>query len=126
LRLVLGPLKAVLEAHVGLVENVGFILGERRGDVLEAVALYRADNELGSPFEFRASPWHVVQAHRVAELYKLDVIALYHTHPSCPPVPSYLDVKGMKLWPIPWVIACESLVKAWMLEDGGVVEVEVV
>jgi proteasome lid subunit RPN8/RPN11 len=126
LKLNLGSLKHFIKASVGVVESVGFILGVRRGDELEAVIAYRVDNELGSPVEFRASPWQVVQAHGVAELYKLEVIALYHTHPACPPTPSRLDLKGMKLWPLVWVIACKGTVKAWRLEDGGVVEVEVV
>ena len=102
----LGPLKLFIQASVGSVESVGFILGVKVEDTVEAVVVYRVDNELGSPVEFRASPWHVVQAHRVAELYKLEVIALYHTHPTCPPIPSHLDLEGMKLWPIPWIIAC--------------------
>ncbi len=126
MKLVLGPLREVLKVHADGVESVGFILGVRRGEVLEAMVLYRVDNELSSPVEFRANPWHVVQAHRVAELYKLEVIALYHTHPSCPPIPSSLDIKGMRLWPIPWIIACRGLVKAWRLGDGIVEEVEVV
>jgi proteasome lid subunit RPN8/RPN11 len=126
LKLNLGPLKHFIKASVGVVESVGFILGVRRGDELEAVVAYRVDNELESPVEFRASPWQVVQAHRVAELYKLEVIALYHTHPACPPTPSHLDLKGMKLWPLVWVIACKDTIKAWRLEDGEVVEVEVV
>ncbi len=125
MRIELGPLKVTLGVYIGLVESVGFILGERRGSILEAKALYRVNNELGSPIEFKAHPWHVVQAHRVAELYKLEVIALYHTHPTCPPTPSILDIKGMRLWPVPWVIVCENSIKAWRLEDNNVVEVEV-
>lgn len=126
MKLNLGPLKHFIKASVGVVESLGFILGVRREDELEAVVAYRVDNELESQVEFRASPWQVVQAHRVAELYKLEVIALYHTHPACPPTPSHLDLKGMKLWPLVWVIACKDTIKAWRLEDGGVMEVEVV
>lgn len=122
----LGALRATLMdlASLGL-EVVGFLLGSRSGDHIDVKALYRVDNELGSPVEFRANPWQTVQAHNVANLYQLEVVALYHTHPSCPPTPSLLDLRGMRLWPIPWVIACRDDVKAWTLEEDGVREVEI-
>lgn len=126
MRIKVGALGIVLKSlAVGGVEVVGFLLGSRTGDVIEVKALYRVDNDLQSPVEFRANPWQTVQAHNVANLYNLDVVALYHTHPSCPPVASVLDVKGMRLWPIPWVIACRYEVKAWILEGDGVREIEV-
>jgi len=124
LKIRLGSLEVVLRSLSSIeAEAIGFLLGLKAGSSIDVMALYRVDNELGSPVEFRANPWQTVQAHNVADKYGVEVVALFHTHPTCPPVPSSLDFKGMKLWPIPWVIACKDEVKAWILEGEKVKEV---
>ncbi|MEM1873025.1 MAG: M67 family metallopeptidase [Acidilobaceae archaeon] len=126
MRVKIGGLEKTLKLMArGGVEAVGLLLGSRREDAVECRALFRADNELKSGSLFEANPWHVVQAHLAAEAYGLEVVALFHTHSSCPPEPSPLDVEGMKRWPIPWVIACPSEVKAWTLRDGVLEELPV-
>ena len=98
-----------------------FLVG--RGE--EVLYAYWAQNVKSSPFEFEAEGWHVVQAHISAERHGMEVIALAHTHPSCPAVPSPADLRGMKAWPIVWVISCQSEVRGWVLEGGKVKEVEI-
>lgn len=123
MRIKLGALARTLEALAGREkESVGFILGLRAGDVVECRALFRVDNISTSASLFEADPWQTVQAHRAAESYGLEVVALFHTHTSCPPSPSRLDYEGMARWPIPWVISCPGETRAWVLREGRLEE----
>lgn len=100
-------------------EAVAMIVGAgKRGYVI-----YLAKNLKRSPVEFEADPWNVVQAHVMAEKYGAEVIGILHTHPSCPPVPSEMDRRGMREWPIFWVIACPGEARAWRLRGEELEEV---
>ncbi len=116
----LGVLSEVLKLMaLGASEAVGFLVGLLEPSSVRVFALYRVDNRLGSLVEFEGDPWQTVQAHVSAENYRFNVVCLFHTHPSCPPLPSSLDFRGMKLWPLIWVIACPGEVRAWRLDEGG-------
>ena len=119
-RLVIGSLKRTLTqiAATSREEKVGMLLGEVLEDSAIVRLMYWVKNVKSSPVEFEADPWQVVQAHEVASKHGLEVIAVFHTHPSCPAVPSQLDLRGMRLWPVLWVIACKDEVRAWILSDG--------
>lgn len=109
----------------GEVEAVGLLLGQRRGEEVVCNSLFRVDNRLKARELFETEPWHIVQAYTAAEAYGLEVVALFHTHASCPPAPSPLDVKGMRKWPLLWVIACPQEVRAWILRNEEVEEVPI-
>lgn len=102
-------------------EESGIIIGMVEDGEATAYAIYKTRNVLDSPVRFESDPWEVVQAHRVAEVYGVSVIGVFHTHPVCPPKPSRLDVEGMKRWPLIWVIACksgsEASIAAWRLDS---------
>ncbi|MDM7274964.1 MAG: M67 family metallopeptidase [Thermoprotei archaeon] len=116
----LGVLGEVLKLMaLGAWEATGFLVGSLEPSPVRVFGLYRVDNRLGSPLEFEGDPWQTVQAHVSAGNYGIQVVALFHTHTSCPPLPSSLDVKGMKLWPIIWVIACPGEIRAWRLDESG-------
>jgi proteasome lid subunit RPN8/RPN11 len=118
-RIELGSLKRILEVLTKdvRVEKVSLLIGKVEGETARAMIAYRVTNIKGSAVEFEADPWQVVQAHEVASKHGLEVIAILHTHPTCPAIPSTLDLRGMRLWPIIWVIACRGEVRAWVLED---------
>lgn len=89
------------------------------------VALFLAANLLRSPTEFLADPLDIVAAHNLAENLGLEVVAMFHTHPAGDPVPSARDVEGMRLWPMPWIVASPRGTRAWALSGDSVVEVPI-
>ena len=123
--IMLGPLRGPLQAMAGSeVERVAMLLGrEPERGVVEVWAAFAVENIRRSPIEFEADPWQVVQASRAAEKYGLEIVAVYHTHTSCPPAPSRLDLEGMARWPYTWVIACPGDMKAWYRVDESLSEV---
>lgn len=126
-RVVLGALGEVLTALAssGGEEVVGLLVGRRDGASVIVDYLYHATNVKHSSVEFEADPWHVVQAHVSADKYGLEVVGIYHSHPSCPPTPSHLDIEGMRKWPTVWVIACPREVSAWILRGDNLERLEV-
>jgi len=127
-KLVLGPLKRqlMLLAEAGGPERVALLLGVAEAGEARVYAAFRVDNVRGSPVEFEGDPWQLVVAHKAGEKYGLEVVGVYHTHPSCPPTPSVKDLDGMKRWPYIWAIACPGELRAWRLAgEGRVEEVEV-
>ena len=126
-RIILGSMEKVFRTLArSEEETVGIVLGVSRLDEVSCMALFRVENRLSSPYRFEADHWQIVQAHETAKKYGLEVVALFHSHPSCPAEPSSLDVEGMRRWSMPWIIACRDEIRGWSIEEGRVVEVEVV
>jgi len=82
-------------------------------------------NVLNSPIAFLLDPEEMYRAITEAESSGLDLVAIFHTHPG-PPIPSPLDLRHMRLWPVVWVISniytWETV--AWRLEDGRAAPVQ--
>ncbi|AEH24020.1 M67 family metallopeptidase [Pyrococcus yayanosii] len=106
------------------VEVCGFLFGERRGDEWVVRKVTFVKNRLNSPTAFEMEPEDMVKALDDAEKENLEVVGIFHSHVSCPPRPSSKDVKGMTLWPVPWLIVTGHKVAAFMLEKGKPKEIE--
>jgi proteasome lid subunit RPN8/RPN11 len=104
-------------------ERVGYLLGTARAGSIAVHAFFSVRNVEASPAGFTADPLDVVAAHKAAWAIGLDVVGVFHTHPHGRPEPSKRDIEGMRLWPIPWVIAGGSGgVRAFKLLGGVLVE----
>lgn len=75
---------------------------------------------------FFLEPTSVIEAFRYSESVGYEVVALIHTHKSGA-LPSVLDIKGMRLWPIPWLIVdeVECSIRAWVLTEKDLRELPV-
>lgn len=66
--------------------------GELR-NVVKVEVRYPLRNELGSPIEYRSEPRSMFDAMRDWQRRDIEVIAVYHSHPSSPPLPSKKDLE---------------------------------
>ncbi|MEM1930556.1 MAG: hypothetical protein QXZ60_01755 [Sulfolobales archaeon] len=68
--------------------------------------------------KFYLDPVAIIEAFKYSELGEYEVVALIHTHRRGTS-PSSLDIEGMRLWPIPWIIVDEldCSVRAWILKE---------
>ncbi|HEV8061942.1 MAG TPA: M67 family metallopeptidase [Gemmataceae bacterium] len=78
-------------------ECCGLLAGRlpERGDLEAAVRVevrYPLRNELRSPTEYLSEPRSMFEAMRDMRKREIDVIAVYHSHPSTPPIPSKKDL----------------------------------
>ena len=82
---------------------VGGINGVSKG-------VYGVENELNSPERFRMEAHELVQALLNIEANGLDLVAIYHSHPSGPSRPSQTDIDEFAYPGVPYLI--------WHLQDG--------
>ncbi len=85
-------------------ESCAILFGKTENDKLVVQELYIADNKEESPVNFTISNEQLIQGYQEAEKKNLEVIGIFHSHPSSEPYPSETDKKFMKINPVTWVI----------------------
>ncbi|MCC6047300.1 MAG: Mov34/MPN/PAD-1 family protein [Desulfurococcaceae archaeon] len=106
-------------------EVAGLAIGVEVSGVLVVEDLVIGENLAESADRFYLDPVAIVEAYRYAELLEgRDVVALVHTHPGGA-YPSYLDLEGMELWPLTWVIVDSEncTARAWIRRGKRIWEV---
>jgi proteasome lid subunit RPN8/RPN11 len=76
-------------SHDAPLESCGLVAG--RGQRAEQV--YPITNMLASPVRFRMEPREQLQAFEAIETCGLELLAIYHSHPSGPEIPSETDLE---------------------------------
>ena len=76
------------------------LVGEGQGggsptktDTALVVRRYPLTNQAGSPIEYLSDPNSLFTAHRDMRRLGLDVLAIYHSHPTSEPIPSRKDIE---------------------------------
>lgn len=121
-------LNSIVEKCLGVdIEKVFVGVGFREGDVYKVVEVFECRNVSPNPRnKFVADPMCIYNIYRYAEGKGMDVVLLAHSHPA-PPAPSPEDLRGMRLWGIPWLIIdsrCGDY-GVWMLLNEDLIQVEV-
>lgn len=100
-------------------ESCAILFGKTENDKLVVQELYIADNKEESPVNFTISNEQLILGYQEAEKKNLEVIGIFHSHPSSEPYPSETDKKFMKINPVIWVIfSClTNNFKAYILES---------
>jgi [CysO sulfur-carrier protein]-S-L-cysteine hydrolase len=95
-------------------ESCAFLLGHN-DKVKEILEVQNSDE---SPVTFRIESKDLLNAYYLAESKGLQVIAIFHSHPT-KPWPSSTDVKFMEINPIVWVIysTTDGQLKAFIHDD---------
>jgi proteasome lid subunit RPN8/RPN11 len=115
---ILGQLRG-LAASARPHEIVGFLAADQTGEIssvipLENVAV-NTHSEYFASFESMALAWKHMRA------TGLELIAIYHSHPNGPAVPSRTDLERAQWTELPMLIidAATLEVRAWWLEGEG-------
>ena len=102
------------------------LFGRRNGKRIEVEEVRFVPNRLNSPIAFEMEPVEMVEAIDLAEERGLEVVGIFHSHLKCLPRPSGRDLKGMRLWPVVWLIVDEKgNYGAFVLEKDKIREVGV-
>jgi proteasome lid subunit RPN8/RPN11 len=107
------------------LEVVGMLAGERLDRISTLIPLENA--ALDPKRRFQAEPGSLVRGLKLIREARLELCALFHSHPDGPAVPSRTDLENAQ-WNMPMLIVdAKTLeVRAWDLETGLEVSFEVV
>jgi proteasome lid subunit RPN8/RPN11 len=111
------------------LECCGFLAGVIREDAIGEVWLrYPLLNAAASAIEFESDAASLLSAWNDIRRQRLEVLAVYHSHPRSEPVPSRKD-RERNLWPqalavIVSLTATPSAVRAWWLSAESYREAE--
>jgi proteasome lid subunit RPN8/RPN11 len=106
-------------------ECCGILAGLEPGAVCR---LFRLHNELNSPTAYSADPRDLFAAQREMRVRRLDIVAIYHSHPSSQALPSRRDLAENFYGQVPRIIislaGATPVVKAFLLFDDRFEEIE--
>ncbi len=120
-------------AHVSacLPEEGCGLLGGRfdSGGIARVEVVFPIENELHSPVRFRMSPLEQLRAFQEIERHDLDLVGIFHSHPTGPDQPSATDLAEFFYPGVPVVIispgtAGDWQVKVFSIENSQAVALE--
>jgi len=89
--------------------------------------VFLTENIDDSPINFTISNEELLKAYKMAEEKNLDVVGIFHSHPSSNAYPSSTDKKFMYSNPVIWIISSgeSNELKAFQLEPE-IIEIPIV
>lgn len=99
--------KTILKEHAinqSPNESCAILFGKIEGQNTMVKEVFLAKNIEDSPVNFTISNEQLIEGYKMAEEKNLDVIAIFHSHPSSDAIPSSTDRKFMETNPVVWII----------------------
>ena len=122
----------IRQADAGYPEEVcGLLAGSIDGRIGRAVRLYPVENGLHSPVAYEMEPLAQVRAMIAIESEGLELVGIYHSHPTGPASPSPSDV-AQAWYPdaaqiiISLAAPGRSAARAFLIREGQVFEIRLV
>jgi proteasome lid subunit RPN8/RPN11 len=109
------------------------LVGEGQGggslETALVVRRYPLTNQAGSPTEYLSDPDSLFMAYRDMHRLGLDVLAIYHSHPTAEPIPSRKDIERNNYGAevvhlIISLSAAEPRIRAWRLSPDAYAETD--
>tara|TARA_B110000014_G_scaffold220077_1_gene175941 strand:- start:55 stop:447 length:393 start_codon:yes stop_codon:yes gene_type:complete len=84
--------------------------------------IFLAENIDKSPVNFTISNKQLIEAYKIAEDKKMDVVGIFHSHPNSDAYPSNTDKKFMQSNPVVWIIysGINKNFRAFILESNAI------
>ena len=85
----------------------------------QVLDLFLTENIENSPVNFTISNKQLIEAYKIAEEKKMEVVGIFHSHPSSDAYPSNTDKKFMQSNPVAWIIysGINKNFRAYLLES---------
>ena len=92
----------------------------------QVLDLFLTENIEKSPVNFTISNKQLIEAYKIAEEKKMEVVGIFHSHPGSDAYPSDTDKKFMQSNPVAWIIysGINKNFKAYLLESD-IVEIPI-
>ena len=92
----------------------------------QVLDLFLTENMENSPVNFTISNKQLIEAYKIAEEKKMEVVGIFHSHPGSDAYPSNTDKKFMQSNPVAWIIysGINKNFRAYLLETD-IVEIPI-
>ena len=70
----------------------------------KVIEVFLTENIEKSKINFTISPQEEFKIDEIAKQKNLEIVSIFHSHPTSEPIPSNTDKKFMRLNPYPWII----------------------
>lgn len=118
-----------MAAHVAAcrpLEACGLVAAD---DTLTSVQVFLIENELSSPTCYSMQPRQQLEAFMEMERQGWELLAIFHSHPNGPPIPSRTDIAEVHYPGVAHIIWAQDAAGVWrcrafLLDDGAVNELE--
>ncbi len=109
------------------METCAVLLGDTKDSVWITRKVLIVPNSAHSPVRFSISDEDLVSVYIYAAQHDLDVVGIFHSHPTSDAVPSETDRKYMRLNPVAWIIysGINDTCRVW-LHNGHIVEIRLI
>ncbi|MGB6464086.1 MAG: M67 family metallopeptidase [Nitrosotalea sp.] len=100
-------------------ESCAILFGKNNDGQFLTTDVFLTKNTEPSPVNFTISNDDLIKAYEESEKRKLEVIAIFHSHPNSAAYPSSTDRQYMEVNPVPWIIYSNSNneFRAYILES---------
>ena len=100
-------------------ESCAILFGKIENEKSIVKDVYLTENIDDSPVNFTISNEQLIEGYKIAEEKKVEVIAIFHSHPNSDAYPSNTDKKFMHSNPVVWIIysGINKDFKAYLLES---------
>ena len=92
----------------------------------QVLDLFLTENIENSPVNFTISNKQLIEAYKIAEEKKMEIVGIFHSHPDSDAYPSNTDKKFMQSNPVAWIIysGINKNFRAYLLESD-IVEIPI-
>ncbi len=99
-------------------EACGVIVGTLNGNAIQVKKILPVMNVKRTRRSFELDPAQFYNAWNDAERNGMEIVGIYHTHPSSLAIPSLWDIETMENDSLVWLIAGVDGIKAYVWDDG--------
>ena len=107
-------------------ESCAVLFGNHVNGDVNVKEVFITKNIEASPINFTISNDELIECYKIAEIKEMEVVGIFHSHPSSIAYPSNTDRKFMHINPVVWVIysGISKEFKAFIL-DTDVIEIQI-
>tara|TARA_Y100000590_G_scaffold142218_3_gene163181 strand:+ start:6071 stop:6478 length:408 start_codon:yes stop_codon:yes gene_type:complete len=85
-------------------ESCAILIGQEIKSGWKVIEVFLTENIEKSKINFTISPQEEFKIDEIAKQKNLEIVSIFHSHPTSEPIPSNTDKKFMRLNPYPWII----------------------
>ena len=90
--------------HEEPYESCAILIGEEIETGWKVIEVFLTENTEKSKINFTINPQEEFEIDEIAKQKNLEIVSIFHSHPTSEPAPSNTDKKFMRVNPYPWII----------------------